>query len=71
MPRVCQPGVEASHRFLQPHLVRVQIRARLGQVCVPEHLLHVMNRPPRFEPAATGLVPQVVEVQVDDSELGP
>lgn len=57
-------GVEPLHRFLQPQLGRVQVRARLRQVRVAEYLLHMMDRPALLKPAAAGFVSKVVEVEI-------
>jgi hypothetical protein len=40
------------------------------QVRVPQHLLHMMDRPAGFEPATASLVSEVVEVQVNRGEPG-
>jgi hypothetical protein len=38
---------------------------------VAEHLLHVMNRPAGLQPAAAGLVAQIVEMQIDAPQRSP
>jgi hypothetical protein len=49
----------------------VEVRARLFDVCVPEHLLYLMQRPSAFQQAGSGLVPEIVEVEVDCLVRGP
>ena len=46
----------------------MQVGRRLRQIRVAEHLLHVMNRPTRLQPAAAGLVPEIMEMEIDGSE---
>jgi hypothetical protein len=60
--------VEAAHRRVQSHSADIEVRIRLADVGVSQQLLHVVDRPTRFEPPRPGLVPQVVEVQIDDAE---
>ena len=53
------------HRLAQPQPGRVQVRVRRLDVGVAEQLLDVVNRHPALEPPGSGLVPQIVEVQID------
>jgi hypothetical protein len=41
---------------VQPLRRDIQVRARLLQAGVPEHVLHVVDRPARFEQPGTGFV---------------
>jgi hypothetical protein len=34
-----------------------------------KHLVHMVDRPTLLEPAASGLVSEIVEVQIDGGEL--
>jgi hypothetical protein len=38
---------------------------------VPEHVLHVVDRPAGFEEPGTGLMPQVLEMQVYGTVVRP
>jgi hypothetical protein len=61
-------GLEPAHGLLQPQLGGVQVSARLRQIRVPQHLLHMMDRPALLEPPAAGFVTEIVEVQVNGSQ---
>ncbi len=37
---------------------------------MPEHFLHMMDRPALFEPPTPGFVPEVVKMQVDQLRRG-
>jgi len=50
---------------MQPEPGHVQIRVRRLDVRVPEHLLHVVQRPPLLKQSGASLVTKIVEVQVD------
>ncbi|OLD13576.1 MAG: hypothetical protein AUJ01_15045 [Acidobacteria bacterium 13_1_40CM_3_65_5] len=60
--------VEPLHRLVQSEPRGIEVRIGLADVRVAEHLLHMVNRPSGLEPARTGLVPEIVEVQVDRTE---
>jgi hypothetical protein len=64
--RFATRGVEAAYGLPQAHFGGVEVRARLQQIRVAQHLVHMMDRPALFKPAATGLVPEVVEVRRRD-----
>jgi hypothetical protein len=55
--------IERPHRVLESSLGRVQVRRGLGQICVPEHFLDVVQRPALFELSAPGLVPEIMEME--------
>jgi hypothetical protein len=44
---------------------RVQVRARLLETRMSEHVLHLMERPTRLEQSRTCLVTQIVKVQIE------
>jgi len=50
---------------MQPMERRVQVRTRLLEGRVPQHVLDVMYRPTAFDQSGPALVAKVVEVQVD------
>ena len=41
--------VQPPHALLQPELRRIEVRGRLRDVGVSEHVLHVMERPARLD----------------------
>ena len=63
-------AVESPHAVVQPEPRGVQVGRRLRHVRVPEHVLHVVQRPAGFQQPTAALVAQVVEVQVDRVEHG-
>jgi hypothetical protein len=62
---VATGGIEAPHRLLQPHFRGMKIRTRLREVRMPEHFLHMMDRPAGLEPTTAGFMSKVVEVEID------
>jgi hypothetical protein len=63
--------VQSAHALARAAAPDVEIRARLFEVAVPEHFLHMMQRPARFEQPARAFVPQVMEVQVNRLQRRP
>jgi len=62
--------IEPLHTLPEPHLRRIEVGARLREVLVSEHVLHMMQRPAGFQQPRAALMPEIVEVQIDHVERG-
>ena len=56
--------IQASHRILEVHPPRVQIRIGRADRRMPEQLFHVMQRHAGLRPLGTSLMAQIMEVKV-------
>ncbi len=59
--RIATGGIKSARRVLQSYLGGVQVRTRLRDVRVSEHVRDVMQGPARLQEPTPGLVAQVVE----------
>ena len=57
--------VELPHGRMQAAERRVEVRAGLLERRVPEHVLHMVDRPSAFEQPCPPFIPQVMKVQID------
>ena len=60
--------IETLHRLVQSHPPYVQVCVRLADVGVSEHFLYVMYWPATFQPSRSGLMPEIVEAQIDPTQ---
>ncbi len=55
-----------SHAVVEPDACHVEVGRGLIQARMAEHVLDVMKRPTGLDKPGARLVPQVVELQIDD-----